>query len=156
MPLPKVVAAAACIGVLGAQLAVATPLAPDRSWYWPFLPYPMYARAHAQSDTLVVPELRVSECADTRAEVALPARELGAPLRQVTTLLATIARAPNTLAADSARGRLSRAIEAQYPARYCKASAWVRTVRVSDPETYGLAAPMHRAASWTVSDKSSR
>ena len=80
MPLPKLVAAAVVAGVLGAQFAVSTPLAPDRSWYWPFLPYPMYAQAHVVTDTLAVPQLRVSECGSARAEAILSARVLGAPL----------------------------------------------------------------------------
>jgi hypothetical protein len=156
MPLPKLVAVAACIGILGAQLAVALPLASDRSWYWPFLPYPMYARAHARSDTLVVPQLRVTECGGANGDVILSASAIGAQIHQLRGLLSVIARAPGSDSAIIARGVLSRAIEAQFPARYCEASAWVRTVRVADTSTYGLHNPMHRAATWDVNGKESR
>ncbi len=156
MPLPKFVAVAAIVGVLGAQLAVATPLATDRSWYWPFLPYPMYAKAHALSDTLVVPQLRVATCAAPHPETVMPARTLGPPLQQVMSLLGTVARAPESEEGTAARARLSRAIEAEFPARYCSASVWVRIVRVADPSTYDLRNPMQRAAAWSVNEASAR
>jgi hypothetical protein len=156
MPLPKLIAAAACIGILGAQLSVAFPPASDRSWYWPFLPYPMYSQAHARSDTLVVPQLRAGECADPTHEVILDATTLGAPLHQLTGLLTTIVRAPGSAAAGGSEGRLARAIEAEYPARYCVASAWVRTIRVADTATYDLHAPLRRVAVWSVNPAESK
>jgi hypothetical protein len=151
MPLPKLIAAAACIGILGAQLSVSIPPALDRSWYWPFLPYPMYSKAHAQSDTLVVTQLRARVCTGAAEEVALDQNALGAPQHQLTFFLTTIAGAPGSAAAIDATGRLSRAIEAEYPARYCEASVWARTVRVADPATYALHNRLHRVAVWDVS-----
>jgi hypothetical protein len=156
MPLPKLVAAAACVAVLGSQLAVATPLASDRSWYWPFLPYPMYARAHAASDTLAITQLLVSQCAGKRTTAIMSASELGAPLKQVMSLLGTVARAPESAEGARARDRLSRAIEAQYPATYCTATVWVRTVRVGDPSTYDLHGPMRQVAAWSVNAADAR
>jgi hypothetical protein len=156
MPLPRIVAVSVCAGVLGAQLAISSPLAPDRSWYWPFLPYPMYSSAHARSDTIAVPQLRASACGTAKPEVDVSAQTLGVPLHQLTSLLSTIARSPDSDVADSAKGRLSRAIEAEYPARYCEMSAWVRTVRVSDASTYNLENPMRRAAAWNVNRADSR
>jgi hypothetical protein len=156
MPLPKLVAAAVVAGVLGAQFVVATPLAPDRSWYWPFLPYPMYAKAHQASDTLAVPQLRVSACGSARPEAIMSASALGAPVQQVTSLLGTIARAPESDQGAHARARLSRALEAEFPARYCTASVWVRTVRIADPSTYDLENPMRRAAVWSVKQADAR
>jgi hypothetical protein len=151
MPLPKLVAAAVCIGVLGAQIFIASPASPNRNgWYWPFLPYPMYAKAHARSDTVVVPQLRLAECGGAKADEILPEDSLGVPLGQLLSSLTTIARVPESAAAKSAAGRLSRAIEAQYPGRYCTASAWVRTVYVADTSTYDLHEPMRRAAEWAV------
>jgi hypothetical protein len=151
MPLPKLVAAAVCIGVLGAQIFIASPASPNRSgWYWPFLPYPMYAKAHARTDTLVVPQLRVAECGGATAEMILPEDSLGVPLGQLLSSLTTIARVPQGESAKSAAERLSRVIEAQYPGRYCTASAWVRTVYVADDATYDLHRPMRRAAMWAV------
>jgi hypothetical protein len=156
MPIPKLVAIAACIGILGAQLAVALPFASDRSWYWPFLPYPMYAQAHSRSDTLVVPQLRVTECGGATRDVILSASALGAQIHQLRGLLSVVARVPGSDSAIIARGVLSRAIEAQFPARYCEASAWVRTVRVADTSTYGLHNPMRRAAAWDLNGKEFR
>jgi hypothetical protein len=150
MPLPKLVAAAACTAILGAQFSVAFPPASDRSWYWPFLPYPMYAQPHAQSDTLLVAELRVRECGEAKHEWILNAKALGTPLHQLTALLSNIARAPDSEVAESAKGRLGRAIEAEFPARYCVASAWARTVRVNDTSTYDLHNAMHRVAVWDL------
>jgi hypothetical protein len=151
MPLPKLVAAAVCIGVLGAQISIASPASPNRNgWYWPFLPYPMYAKAHARTDTLVVPQLRVAECGGATAEMILPEDSLGAPLSQLLSNLTTIARVPHSEVATIAAERLSRAIEAQYPGRYCTASAWVRTVYVADRATSDLHGPMRRAAVWAV------
>ena len=150
MPLPRLVAISVCAGLLGAQLAVAIPPASDRSWYWPFLPYPMYARAHARSDTVVVPQLRARECGESKPEVILSSSVLGVPLHQLTALLITIARAPGSDAANDAKTRLARAIEAEYPARYCSASAWARTIRINDPSTYDLHDPMHMAAVWEL------
>jgi hypothetical protein len=156
MPLPKLIAAAVCVSILGAQLSVAFPPASDRSWYWPFLPYPMYSKAHALSDTLVVPQLRAEQCEDPTHEVILDATTLGAPLHQLTGLLTTIARAPESAAADSAMGRLSRAIEAEYPARYCVAAAWARTIRVADTATYDLHSPLRRVTVWSVNRAESK
>jgi hypothetical protein len=156
MLLPKLIAVAVCAGVLGAQLALAIPPAPDRSWYWPFLPYPMYSKAHASSDTLIVPQLRVRACGDSSHEVILDANTLGAPLHHLTALLTTIARAPGSDSASDAQGRLGRAIEAEFPARYCAASAWARTVRVDDPSTYDLHNAMHRVAVWDVNRTDSK
>jgi hypothetical protein len=152
MPLPKLVAAVVCAGILGTQIVIASPMSPDRSWYWPFLPYPMYSRAHTVSDTIVVAQLRASECVSASNETILSERSLGAPLHQLVSLVTTIARAPESDTAAVARERLSGAIEAQYPGRYCAASAWVRTTRVADGATYDLRGPMHRAAAWTLND----
>ena len=156
MPLPKLVAASLCAGVLGVQLAVAIPPASDRSWYWPFLPYPMYSKAHAHSDSLIVAELRVRECGESKSDVILNASVFGTPLHQLTALLTTIARAPDSNSANVAKARLGRAIEAEFPARYCAASAWARTVRVADPLTYDLHNPMRRAAVWKLNRTESR
>lgn len=151
MPLPKFVAAAVCVGVLGVQISIASPISPDRNgWYWPFLPYPMYARSHARMDTVVVPELRATKCVDSKADVILTEDSLGAPHSQLESSVTTIARVPESEAAKRAAGRLSEAIEAQYPGRYCAASAWVRTVYLADSATYDLQRPLRRAAEWAV------
>ena len=71
-------------------------------------------------------------------------------------LLGTIARAPESDVGAQARARLSRAIEAEFPARYCTASVWVRTVRVADPSTYDLRNPVRRAAKWSVNGAAAR
>jgi hypothetical protein len=155
MPLPKVVATAACVAMLGAQLAVATPLASERSWYWPFLPYPMYAKAHVASDTLVVPQLRVRECGHAAPEEVLDASALGTPLHRLRSVLTIIVGAPGSASADSAKDRIGRAIEAEFPGRYCSASAWARVVRVADTATYGLHSQMRRAVAWNMSDTTS-
>jgi hypothetical protein len=151
MPLPKLVAAAVCVGVLGAQVAIASPASSDQhGWYWPFLPYPMYALAHVRSDTLVVPQLRATECAGAKSHVILTEDSLGAPHSQLLSTLGTISRVPESEVARRAAGRLSGAIEAQYPGRFCTASAWVRTVYIADTATYDLDRPLRRAAEWAV------
>jgi hypothetical protein len=156
MPLPKLIVVSICTGVLGAQLAVAIPPAPDRGWYWPFLPYPMYSKAHARSDTLIVPQLRVSQCGELQSGRILSANALGIPLHRMTDFLTTIARAPDSGSAAGAKARLGRAIEAEFPARYCSASAWVRVVRVADTATYGLHNQMRRVVAWNMNDTRSR
>ena len=154
MALPKSVAAAACIGILGAQIAIASPPFLNRyGWHWPFLPYPMYALAHARSDSLVLSELRAAECGRDSVSGVITPESLGTPLYQLPNLLTSIARAPESEAAHKAMGRVSRAVEAQYPGRYCSASAWVRTVFVADTATHGLNRPMHRSATWAVVEK---
>ena len=83
MPLPKVVAAAVCASVLGTQIAISSPLSPKRlGWYWPFLPYPMYAESHFRSDSLVVPELRVARCGSEEFTAALMTDSLAIPRNQ--------------------------------------------------------------------------
>jgi hypothetical protein len=156
MPLPRIIAVSICTGVLGVQLAVAVPPASERSWYWPFLPYPMYSRSHARSDTLIVPQLRVRACGESTREEILDASTLGAPLHQLRSLLTMIVRAPNSDTANIARGRLARAIEAEFPARYCAASAWTRTVRVGDQSTYDLDNTMHLASEWELNRAGSK
>jgi hypothetical protein len=152
MPLAKVVATAVCVGVLGVQGVIASPpLLPRYGWNWPFLPYPMYAMAHARADSLVVSELRVADCSRVPATTVMSPELLGTPLYQLPNLTVTIARAPESDAARAAMGKISRAVEAQFPGRYCSASAWVRTVRVGDTATYALGTPMRRAAEWTLS-----
>jgi hypothetical protein len=75
---------------------------------------------------------------------------LAVPRNQLLTLLVVVARAPESEEARRAESKMSRAIEAQYPARYCSASAWMRIVRVADTSTYHLRMPMRRVAVWPV------
>jgi hypothetical protein len=154
MPLPKFVAVGVCAGVLGAQLLVSFPITRySRGWYWPFLPYPMYSVPHAETDTLVVAQLRVSPCGGTERSTIMPAEELGVPLDQMTQSLVSIARAPAGVEERGESARLSRAIDAQYPGRYCAASAWLRVVRVSDSSTHHVDGPMRLAARWTMMEQ---
>jgi len=154
MPLPKVVATAAIIGILGAQSAIGSPAFLSRyGWNWPFLAYPIYATAHARTDSLVVAELRVSECGRAMATTVMPPESLGTPLYQLPNLMIAIARAPGSDAARDAMRKVSRVVDAEFPGRYCSASAWVRTVFVADTATYALDAPMHRAAEWPIRDR---
>lgn len=153
MPLPKFVASAVCVGVLGAQLAISSPISPERhGWYWPFLAYPMYAEAHFRSDSLSISELRVARCGSHELTTVLMTDSLGVPRNQLLTLLSIAVRAPSSAAARSAEARLSRAVESQYPARFCTASAWVRVAYVADTSTYHVQMPMRRAAVWPVND----
>ena len=153
MPLPKVLAAAVCACVLGAQIVISSPISPERhGWYWPFLAYPMYAESHAQSDSLVVPELRVTRCGSDELSATLMTDSLAVPRNQLLTLLVIVARAPESAAGRSAEAKLSRAVESQSPARYCTASAWMRVVHVADTSTYHLRMPMRRAAVWPVNE----
>jgi hypothetical protein len=151
MALPKFFAGIVCASVLGTQSLIASPISPDQNgWYWPFLPYPMYAKSHARTDTLVVPQLRATECAGAKSEVVLTGDSLGTPSSQLLSSMITIAHVPESEAAKKAAGRLSEAIEAQYPGRFCTAWAWVRTVYVADTATYDLQRPMRRVAEWAV------
>ncbi|MDQ2768792.1 MAG: hypothetical protein M3Y30_16750 [Gemmatimonadota bacterium] len=157
MPLPKVVAAAVCASVLGAQFAIASPLSPERhGWYWPFLPYPMYSESHFRSDSLVVPELRVARCGSDEFTATLMTDSLAIPRSQLLTLLVAVRRAPASAAARSGEALLGRAVEAEYPAQYCTASAWVRVVYVADTSTYELRGPMRRAAVWPVHESGAK
>ena len=153
MTLPKLVAVAVSTCVLGAQILISSPLSPERhGWYWPFLAYPMYAEAHSLSDSLVVPELRVARCGSDVSSTTLMTDSLAVPRNQLLTLLVVVARAPESEEARSAESKLSRAVEAQYPARYCSASAWMRVVHVADTSTYHVRMPMRRAAVWPVNE----
>ena len=151
MPLSRIVALVVSATVLGAQLVISSPISPERhGWYWPFLTYPMYAEAHFRSDSLAVSELRVANCGSDALTTILMTDSLGAPRNQLLTLLAIAARAPESVAGRRAEARLSRAVESQYPARYCTASAWVRVAYVADTSTYHVRMPMRRAAVWLV------
>ncbi|MEO8880580.1 MAG: hypothetical protein ABI446_09295 [Gemmatimonadaceae bacterium] len=151
MPLPKIVASGVCIAVLGSQILSSSPGVPgDGLWYWPFLRYSMYANAHVSGDSLLVSELRVARCGLTDFGNILPADSLGIPPVQLGSLLVTIGRAPDAPASQDAERKLGRAIAAQYPGRYCSASAWLRVVYVSDTSTYTVRAPMRRVAEWTL------
>jgi len=153
MTLPKLFAVAVSTCVLGAQILISSPLSPKRhGWYWPFLAYPMYAEAHSLSDSLVVPELRVARCGSDVSSTTLMTDSLAVPRNQLLTLLVVVARAPESEEARSAESKLSRAVEAQYPARYCSASAWMRVVHVADTSTYHVRMPMRRAAVWPVNE----
>lgn len=150
MPLPKAIATAACIAVLGTQLFVSSPVSPNpHGWYWPFLAYPMYAESHSGSDSLTVTELRVGHCGAEVFDRIIAADDLGVPPNQLHNLLLSIARAPMSETGSRAAARLSRTVEAQYPGRFCSASAWTRVVRVSDTSTYRVRAPMLRMATWS-------
>lgn len=153
MPLPKVIAAAVCASILGAQVIMSSPISPDRrGWYWPFLAYPMYAEAHFASDSFTVPELRVAKCGSDAQTTILTRDSLSTPRNQLLTLLILVVRAPESVDARRAEGKLSRAVEAQYPGQYCTASAWVRVVHVADTSTHHLRLPMRRAANWQVNE----
>ena len=154
MPLPSYIAAGICAAVLGAQLLVSFPINRyTRGWYWPFMPYPMYSVAHGAGDSLVVAQLRVATCGRNDLSTILTAEDLGIPLDQLTQALVLVARTPAMTQGTTQTARLSRAIEAQHPGRYCAASAWTRVVRVSDSATHYVDAPMHFVARWTMIDK---
>ena len=151
MPLSKIAAAVVGACVLGTQIVIASPISPDRhGWYWPFLAYPMYAEAHSLSDSLVIPELRVAKCGSDAHTTVLMTDSLGVPRNQLLTLLVIAARAPESAKGKSAEMKLSRAVESQYPGRYCAASAWLRVAYVADTSTYHVRMPMQRAAVWPV------
>ena len=151
MPLPKIVAAGVCIAVLGAQIASSSPfVAGDGVWYWPFLRYSMYANAHASADSLLVSELRVARCGHMDFSRTILADSLGIPPAQLNSLLVMIGRATGATADRDAELKVGRAVEAQYPGRYCAASAWLRVVHVADTSTYTVRAPMRRVAEWTL------
>jgi hypothetical protein len=151
MTLPKLVAAAACLFVLGTQIVIAAPFSPERhGWYWPFLAYPMYAESHARTDSLLVSELHVAACGSERVSTLLDTDSLAIPRDQLLMLLVSAARGPESTKGRRAEAQLGRAVEAQYPARYCTASAWIRVVRVADSSTYRLDAPMRIAATWPI------
>lgn len=150
MPLPKAVATAACIAVLSTQLLASSPASRNpQGWYWPFLAYPMYAESHTSSDSLTVTELRVARCGGEDFDRIIAADDLGVPMNQLHNLLLSIARAPNSETGSRASAQLSHTVEAQYPGRFCAASAWVRVVHVSDTSTYRVRAPMLRMATWS-------
>jgi hypothetical protein len=151
MPLPKIIASGVCIAVLGTQLFLSSPVSPNaHGWYWPFLAYPMYAESHSRSDSLLVMELRVARCGDASLSQIISADDLGAPHNQIHNLLLDIARAPGSEKGKSAAAKVSRAVEARYPGRFCAASAWERVVYVADTSTYRVRAPMRRAATWSL------
>ncbi len=151
MPLPKAVAAAVCIAVLGAQIASSSSLvAGGGAWYWPFVRYSMYADAHARGDSLLVSELRAAQCGRTEPTVTILPESLGIPPSQLGSLLIMIGRAPDAPASQDAKLKVGRAVEAHYPGRYCSASAWLRVVYVADRSTYTVRAPMRRAAEWAL------
>ncbi|HEV7706318.1 MAG TPA: hypothetical protein VGO46_18620 [Gemmatimonadaceae bacterium] len=157
MPLPKLVAAGVCAGILGAQIVISSPISPERhGWYWPFLAYPMYAEAHTRSDSLVVPELRVAKCGSDALTTVLMTDSLAVPRNQLLTLLVIAVRAPESAKARSAEARLSRAVDAQYPGQYCTASAWVRVAYVADTSTYHVHMPMQRALVWPMNESEPR
>lgn len=151
MPLPKFVASGICAAVLAAQLRVSFPISTEvRGWYWPFLPYPMYGVAHTKNDHFVVPELRVAACGSGALARTLGQDELGVWTEQLNVVLSGIAH--DTSAANARRdiAKLSRAIDAQFPGRYCTASVWVRVVSVADTSTHHVLAPMRLAAAWSI------
>ncbi|MEP7088089.1 MAG: hypothetical protein ABI884_12360 [Gemmatimonadota bacterium] len=151
MPLPKYIAGVVCVSVLGAQVIASSSGSSNRhGWYWPFLAYPMYAESHARSDTLVIPELRVDACAKGAPGATLTSDSLSTPHNQLGALLIAAARAPGSSAAKGAEAKLSRAVEAQYPARFCRASAWIGVVRVGDTSTHHLDLPMRGVVTWPV------
>jgi len=157
MQLPKFVAAGVCIAILGAQIRETFPITREaRGWYWPFLPYPMYAVPHKSGDYFIVPELRVAACDNPERFTAMSPAKLGVSPEQVALMLTTIAHASNSASGRNTSARLSRAIDAQFPGRYCAASAWIRVVTVADTATYDVSAPMRLAATWSMTDASSR
>jgi hypothetical protein len=157
MPLSKFAAAAVGACVLGTQIVIASPISPERhGWYWPFLAYPMYAEAHYQSDSLVVPELHVARCGTDTHSTVLMTDSLGVPRNQLLTLLVIAVRAPESADGKSAESKLSRAVEAQYPGLYCAASAWVRVAYVADTSTHHVRMPMRRAAVWPMSESGAK
>ena len=153
MQLPKFVAAGVCTLVLGAQLRVSLPISKDvRGWYWPFLPYPMYAAPHKSSDYFIVPELRVAACGRTALTTVVGQDSLGIWTEQLNTMLVGIAHDTSAASARHASAKLSRAIDAQFPGRYCSASVWLRVVTVADTSTHHVSAPMRLAATWSMRD----
>ena len=157
MQLPKFVAAGVCAAVLGAQLWVSLPVSKNvRSWYWPFLPYPMYGVAHTSSDSFLVPELRVAACGSAELTTVVGQDGLGIWTEQLNTMLSGIARDTTGASAGHATAKLSRAIDAQFPGRYCTASVWLRVVSVADTSTHHVSAPKRLAVTWSMLDAGSK
>jgi hypothetical protein len=157
MPLPKVVAASVCAAVLGAQLWVSIPISKElRGWYWPFLPYPMYAVPHNRSAYFIAPELRVAVCGHSQLTTVMGQGELGVGSEMLTTMLTGIAHNPSAPAAARSTAQLSRAIEAQFPGRYCTASMWLRVVKVADTSTHHVTGPMRLTLTWPIDSASAR
>lgn len=155
MPLPKFVASGVCAAVLGAQLWVSFPISTNvRGWYWPFLPYPMYGVAHKSSDYFIVPELRAAACGRAELTTPLGQEQLGIWTEQLNTMLIGIAHDSSSAGGRRATAMLSRAIDAQFPGRYCTASIWLRVVTVADTSTHHVTAPMRLAVTWSIPDAS--
>lgn len=152
MQLPKLVAVAVCTVILGAQLRASFPITRvTNGWYWPFLSYPMYAIAHERTDSLLVPELRVTTCEPRARARILTAYELGPPQPQLTSLLLAIARDSASAHERPLREKMARVLDARFPGQFCSAAVWTRTVFVDDAATQHLRAPMRRVAEWTMS-----
>jgi hypothetical protein len=157
MPLPKFVASGVCAAILGLQLWVSFPVSKElRAWYWPFLPYPMYATARERDDYFLAPELRVARCGSASFETVLRADQLGTSTQKLNIALVHTAKAPTAPASTRTEARLSGAIEAQFPGRFCAASSWVRTVSVSDTSTHHAFGESRMAASWSLRDTDAR
>jgi len=148
--LPRAVVAALCAIILGAQVRASLPISRvTYGWYWPFLSYPMYAIAHQRGDSLVARELRATTCGSPATTTILGADALGPPPAELDALLREIARNPGA-PAPALTAKATRAIDAQFPGRFCEASVWARTLFVADPLTHRLRAPMQRVAAWTI------
>lgn len=157
MPLRKALAAVVCIAILGAQLWTIYPISRvTNGWYWPFLSYPMYAIAHGRGDSLVVSELRVATCGHAERSTIVTSGEIGIPWQKLAGVLNSIVRNREAPAESRDVARVTRALSAQLPGRYCAASVWTRVVYVADTSTHHLRGPMRRAAEWPMNRTGSR
>lgn len=142
--------------ILGMQLLTIAPFGPSgRGWYWPFMNYPMYARAHYAGEVFRLYGLRAESCGPSGTVSMIGARDFGIPWFRLHYLLENSAGLrsdpPVTpVQADGATTVLTELLTEKFGRQYCRAGvvAWEFVVGQLDPSIRGTPGTPNR--SWSL------
>ncbi|HEX5436703.1 MAG TPA: hypothetical protein VFW98_06070 [Gemmatimonadaceae bacterium] len=163
MTLRKLFAIGVCVAILGAQIwVIAPPLGRSRTWYWPFLNYPMYSRSLPAGSVFKQYALDALPCAGGPAPIVVSDDLLGLRRFRAYDLLQsiddTVGSAASRAAADSSMALIDHLVSTRSSVSLCTLRLRVQSITlgpdgVQDPDlvwstvrSWPVHAPAERAA----------
>jgi hypothetical protein len=126
------------MAILGAQALMALPPDLFGAWYWPFLDYPMYSRAHHPGEEIRFRKVEGRPCGGGDA-IALTQMDLGIQWYALDNLLGQVAEGAGEGGNDP-RERLGRLVGELHAGRLCSVQVYSRSIRLGELPEGGAAA----------------
>ena len=131
--------------ILGPAVWAAIPRSQSFSWYWPFMDYPMYSRAHHPGEDTWKWEFRLGACDETIPTTTLTPTALHITAFRMIQLLESGADSTHA----GVRMLLSRIALEQQPAT-CRGEIWARRYELGPSGIVDRMPPWQRVAVWPV------